>query len=119
MAGEIVEELPAMLIGRALGEINPPGRLAELSVTGLSVLLHGECAEWRRTVLLANRSCTVDFCKEWYFHGVTKADLRISIKDYHRIRNLKILLFQPPFPGRQFVVRMNGALWPAGEDPCR
>ena len=43
-----------------------------------------------------------------------KADLRISIKDYRRKKNLKILLFRPPFPGRQFLVRMNGGPWPAG-----
>jgi hypothetical protein len=43
-----------------------------------------------------------------------KADLRISIKDYHQNKNLKVLLFRPPFPGRQFLVRMNGAPWPAG-----
>jgi hypothetical protein len=46
-----------------------------------------------------------------------KADLRISIKDYHRKKNLKILLFRPPFPGRQFLVQMNGAPWPAGGGP--
>jgi hypothetical protein len=46
-----------------------------------------------------------------------KADLRISIKDYHRKKNLKILLFRPPFPGRQFYVRMNGVAWPAGGGP--
>ena len=43
-----------------------------------------------------------------------KADLRISINDYHRKKSLKILLFRPPFPGRQFLVRMNGVPWPAG-----
>ena len=47
-----------------------------------------------------------------------KADLRISIKDYHRNKNLRILLFRPPFPCRQFLVRMNGApvadRWRAG-----
>ena len=43
-----------------------------------------------------------------------RAELRISIKDYRRKKNLKILLFRPPFPGRQFLVRMNGAPWPAG-----
>ncbi len=42
-----------------------------------------------------------------------KADSRIPIKDYHRKKNLKILLFRPPFPCRQFLVRMNGAPWPA------
>ena len=37
-----------------------------------------------------------------------KADLRISIKDYARNKNLKILLFRPPFPSRGFMVKMNG-----------
>ncbi len=41
-----------------------------------------------------------------------KADVRISIKDYHRNKNLKILLFRPPYPCRQFFVRMNGQPWP-------
>ena len=36
-----------------------------------------------------------------------KAGLRISIKDYHRNKNLKILLFRPPFQCRGFPVRMN------------
>ncbi len=48
---------------------------------------------------------------------VMKAALRIPIKDYRRKRNLKILLFEPPFPGRRFLVRMNGAPWPAGGGP--
>ena len=46
-----------------------------------------------------------------------KAYLRISIKDYHRNKNLKILLFRLPFPGRQFWVRMKGAPWPARGGP--
>lgn len=41
-----------------------------------------------------------------------KADVRISVKDYHRNKNLKILLFRPPYPCRQFFVRMNGQPWP-------
>ena len=41
-----------------------------------------------------------------------KADLRISIKDFHRNKNLKILLFRAVFTQRQFHVRMNGAPWP-------
>ena len=41
-----------------------------------------------------------------------KADLRISIKDYHRNKNLKILLLRTPFPSRQFLLRMNGSPWP-------
>jgi hypothetical protein len=70
------------------------------------------------TVLLAQRpcteSCTIDFGKGLQYQGVVKADMRISIKDYHRKKNLKILLLRPPFPGREFLVRMNGAPWPAG-----
>lgn len=47
-----------------------------------------------------------------------KADLRISIKDYHRNKNLKILLQQVPFASsRQFWVRMNGAPWPKEGHP--
>ena len=46
-----------------------------------------------------------------------KAELRISTKDYPRKKNLKILLFRPPFPCRQCLVRMNGALWPTGGGP--
>ena len=46
-----------------------------------------------------------------------KADLRIFIKDYHRRKNLRILLFRPPFPFRQFLVRMNGARWPGSGEP--
>jgi hypothetical protein len=72
-------------------------------------------------VLLANRSCTasctIGFGKEQYFHRVMKAELRISIKDYHRKKNLKILLFRPPFPGRQFLVQMNGTPRPASGKP--
>jgi hypothetical protein len=43
-----------------------------------------------------------------------KPDLRISIKDHHRNKSLKILLFRPPFPCRQFLVRMNEAPSPTG-----
>jgi hypothetical protein len=61
----------------------------------------------------------IDFGKLLCFPGVMKADLRISIKDYHRNKNLKILLFRPPFPARQFRVRMNGLPWPAnGRGVC-
>jgi hypothetical protein len=37
-----------------------------------------------------------------------KPDLRISIKDHNRKKNLKVLLFRTPFPSRAFLVRMNG-----------
>ena len=54
------------------------------------------------SILLAFSSCTgscmIDFWKWGYTHSVMKADLRISIKDYHRKKHLKILLFRPPFP---------------------
>ena len=46
-----------------------------------------------------------------------KADVRISIKDYHRNKNLKILLFRPPYPCRQFFVRMNDQPWPRRGQP--
>jgi hypothetical protein len=41
-------------------------------------------------------------------------DLRISIKDYRRKKTLKVLLFRAPFPGRRFLVRMDGKPWPQG-----
>lgn len=46
-----------------------------------------------------------------------KADLRISVKDYSRNKNLKILLMRAPFASRQFFVRMNGAAWPPSGRP--
>jgi hypothetical protein len=47
-----------------------------------------------------------------------KADLRISVKDYHRNKNLKIQLSRVPFgSSRQFWVRMNGEPWPKGGHP--
>jgi hypothetical protein len=46
-----------------------------------------------------------------------QADLRISVKDNRRGKNLKILLFRTPFPTRQFFVRMNGEPWPKDGHP--
>jgi hypothetical protein len=47
-----------------------------------------------------------------------KADLRISVKDYRRNKNLKILLERATFaPQRQFFVRMNGSPWPKDGRP--
>ena len=46
-----------------------------------------------------------------------KPDLRISIKDFRRQKNLKVLLTRPPFAPRQFFVRMNGERWPASGQP--
>jgi len=40
-----------------------------------------------------------------------KPDLRISIKDYRRGKNLKGLVVQVPFGARQFQVRRNGEAW--------
>ena len=46
-----------------------------------------------------------------------KADLRISVKDYHRNKNLKIMLIRAVFSHRQFYVRMNGSPWPKDGRP--
>jgi hypothetical protein len=47
-----------------------------------------------------------------------KADLRISIKDFQRNKNLKIQLARVPFASsRQFWVRMNGERWPKDGRP--
>ncbi len=47
-----------------------------------------------------------------------KADLRISIKDYSRNKNLKVQLTRVPFASaRQFWVKMNGQPWPKSGQP--
>ena len=46
-----------------------------------------------------------------------KADLRISVKDLRRNKNLKILLQRVPFAQRRFLVRMNGTPWPKDGRP--
>ena len=46
-----------------------------------------------------------------------KADLRISIKDYSRNKNLKVQLVRVPFSPRQFFVSMNSQPWPASGKP--
>jgi len=47
-----------------------------------------------------------------------KADLRISVKNYRRSKNLKVQLTQVPFPSaRQYWVRMNGQPWPKEGQP--
>jgi len=61
--------------------------------------------------------CTIDFHRWLWCCELMKADLRISIKDYHRKKSLKILLFRAPFPCRGFLVRMNGAPWPKNGRP--
>lgn len=47
-----------------------------------------------------------------------KAQLRISVKDYSRNKNLKIQLVRTPFKqSRQFWVKMNGQPWPKDCQP--
>jgi len=46
-----------------------------------------------------------------------KPDLRISIKDFRRRKNLKVRLTRTPFGGKQFFVRRNGERWPAAGQP--
>jgi hypothetical protein len=46
-----------------------------------------------------------------------KAELRISVKDYARGKNLKMTLSRVPFSTRQFFVRLNGQHWPADGRP--
>jgi len=47
-----------------------------------------------------------------------KADLRISVKDFARNKNLKVLLLRVPFASRRFFVRMNGQPWPKDGRPA-
>jgi hypothetical protein len=47
-----------------------------------------------------------------------KADLRISVKDHRRNKNLKVQVVRVPFARhRQFLVRMNGQPWPESGQP--
>jgi len=46
-----------------------------------------------------------------------KPDLRISVKDYRRGKNLKVLLYQLPYGSRRFWVRMNATRWPTDGKP--
>ena len=85
------------------------------------VFIH-EMREQRLTVLLyisaCMAQCTLGFHKPFYYHAPMKADLRISVKDYRRNKNLKIQLLRVPFTtSRQFWVRMNGQPWPKDGRP--
>jgi hypothetical protein len=62
-------------------------------------------------------SCTIDFHNTCYYHGLMKPDLRISVKDFRRDKNLKILVQRAVFSHRQFYVRMNGSPWPKDGRP--
>ena len=68
-------------------------------------------------MVLSRSACTADFFNRRLYHGFMKADLRISIKDYRRNKNLKVQLVRVPFSPRQFFVRMNGEPWPKGGRP--
>ena len=73
----------------------------------------------QRTILLLFTLCTetrtIDFGKWFWSSGFMAAGLRISIKDYHRNLNLKILLFRPPYPSHEYWKRVcfpkSGRLW--------
>jgi hypothetical protein len=57
---------------------------------------HDSVRVMQLTLLLSRRacttSCTIGFCNPACYHAPMKSDLRISIKDYHRNKNLKIQL---------------------------
>jgi hypothetical protein len=57
------------------------------------------------------------FFYPWPYHTFMKYDLRISIKDYRRNKNLKIQLERHYPTSRQFFVRMNGSPWPKDGRP--
>lgn len=59
----------------------------------------------------------IGFCNGGCYHGFMKSDLRISIKDYRRQKNLKVSLLRVPYGTRQFFVRMNGQRWPKDGRP--
>lgn len=61
--------------------------------------------------------CTIVFDNSVCYHALMKPDLRISVKDYRRNKNLKILIQRAVFSHRQFFVRMNGAPWPKDGRP--
>ena len=62
-------------------------------------------------------ACTTDFSISLLYHKFMKSDLRISIKDYLRNKNLKILLERAFSSHRQFYVSMNGSPWPKDGRP--
>jgi len=62
-------------------------------------------------------ACTTDFSISLLYHKFMKSDLRISIKDYRRNKNLKILLERAFSSHRQFYVSMNGSPWPKDGRP--
>ena len=68
---------------------------------------------------LCTAARTIDSCKGLWLLNLVRADLRISITDYHKNKKLKVLLFRPAYPSRGFLVPMNGKPWPGrGEPVC-
>jgi hypothetical protein len=59
----------------------------------------------------------MDFPKPLIYPEVMQTDLRISVKDYRRNKNLRVVLQRVPFGGPQFLVRMNGQPWPKPNRP--
>ena len=51
------------------------------------------------------------------YHGFMKADLRISVKDYRRNKNLKIQLYAVAYSPRKYFVRTKGERWPRDGRP--
>ena len=66
---------------------------------------------------LCTGACTIDLCKIFCSHVVMKAEVRILIKDYHRNKNLEVLLVRPPYPSRGLMVWMNRERWPEERRP--
>jgi hypothetical protein len=66
-------------------------------------------------MLLYDKACTASrtlgFCNPACYHAIIKSDLRISVKDYRRNKNLKIPLQRATFTHRQFQVSMNDSPW--------
>jgi hypothetical protein len=56
-------------------------------------------------------TCTGELPNSSCYHGLIKADLRISINDYQR-KELNIPLRRMPLPSRQVLAFMNGSPWP-------
>ncbi|HTX22295.1 MAG TPA: hypothetical protein VMD27_10635 [Candidatus Aquilonibacter sp.] len=76
----------------------------------------------RRNIVLYGAACTMPctlgFHKPACYHVLMKPDLRISVKDYRRDKNLKIQLARVSFSSnRHFWVRMNGQPWPKDGRP--
>ena len=113
-------EQSLLFIGLSLGLVSLScffGYKSFIFLLYLRIALQGFC----RTLLLYQRactaSCTSNFCIHVLYHGVMKANLRISIKDYNRNKNLKILLQRAIFSHNPSYACMNGVSWSATSRP--